>query len=279
MSTEMENQKIEEEAFAAEMADGEPPVAAAEAEPEQVEHQEEPPERVEIIAGYTEEEVKAALEKVKETDALRADLAQVRKALETTNGTYGNKLAQLQKSIADMGQGSEFSKDDFEELGASFDMPELTDALVKGLNKKFRAAAKASNPEMSQSEIDRLVAEKIQPFENRIVEAERKYEVKALSREHPDWKDVSQSPEFGEWARSTLDQNALQELDSTWDSELISRRLSEFKAHRGKQSNAEKSTKSRLEAAVVHRGISGKQHKSAIDEEEEAFRKEMASGY
>lgn len=277
MSTEMEDQKLEEEAFAAEMADGTPPVEA-EAEAAEVEHQEEP-QRIEVIAGYTEDEIKAALEKVKETDALRADLAQVRKALDTQNGTYGNKLAQLQQSISEIGHSAEFSPEDFEDLGKNFDMPELTEAIVKGLNKKFKAAAKASDPSMSQSEIDRIVFERIKPFEDRIVETERRAETKALNRAHPDWADVAKSQDFARWAKETLAPQDLQDLNSTWDSDLVSRRLSEFKTHREKQTKAEKATQNRLEAAVVHRGIGGKQHKAAIDEEEEAFRKEMASGF
>lgn len=274
-----DQQQIEDEAFAAEMADGEPPAPAEDAEPEvaEVEHQEEA--RQEVIAGYTEDEIRAALEKAKETDALRADLAQVRKALETTNGTYGNKLAQLQQSIASLSQGSEFSPEDFEDLARVLDMPELTEAMVKGLNKRRKPAQAETAPQINPEVIDRLVTERVKQVEDRVIQSEQNAEIKALTRVHPDWKDVAQSPDFSKWAQSTLTPQQFHELNNSWDADLVSSRLTEFKAHRDKQNKAAQAVHGRAAAAVVHRGIgSAKQHKSATDEEEEAFRREMASG-
>lgn len=273
-----DQQQIEDEAFAAEMADGEPPAPVEDAEPEaaEVEHQ----ERHEVIAGYTEDEIRAALEKAKETDALRADLAQVRKALETTNGTYGNKLAQLQQSVASLSQGSEFSPEDFEDLARVLDMPELTEAMVKGLNKRRKPAQAETAPQINPEAIDRLVTERVKQVEERVIQSEQNAEIKALTRVHPDWKDVAQSPDFSQWAQSTLTPQQFHELNNSWDADLVSSRLSEFKAHRDKQHKAAQAVHGRAAAAVVHRGIgSAKQHKSATDEEEEAFRREMASGF
>ncbi|WP_155732497.1 hypothetical protein, partial [Streptobacillus moniliformis] len=47
------------------------------------------PERVEVIDGFTKEELKEHL----------ALIPKLQKALDTTNGTYGNKIAELNKAI------------------------------------------------------------------------------------------------------------------------------------------------------------------------------------
>lgn len=285
MSNEAD-QQIEEAAFLAEMMDdGEPPAQEAEAlaneaavEAKQEDHAPEP-ERVEVFAGYTEQEVKAALEKVNETDALRAELAQVRKGLETANGTYGNKLAQLQKTIETFAaQSTAFEPEDFAELAQEFGMPELTDAIVKGLNKKLKTAAKSETSADQSEAVEKLVSERMKPVEEKVAQTERKLELKALSMVHPDWQSVVKEPEFGAWAKTSLTPDQFGELSDSWDSDLVSSRLTEFKAHREAQTKAASTINTRLQAAVEHRGNGGKPpRQSAIDEEEEAFRREMAS--
>ena len=92
---EAEQQQEFDKAFNTAMSDEELPVVVEDAKvPEEpVAPVEEEvvtePERVEVIEGFTKEELKEHL----------ALIPKLQKALDTTNGTYGSKIAELNKAI------------------------------------------------------------------------------------------------------------------------------------------------------------------------------------
>ena len=104
--------------------------------------------------------------------------------------------------------------------------------------------------------IDDAVAAKMQPM---VSDLERKFEQRLLKREHPDWQQVTQAPEFGVWASSKPTEYQ-QQLADSWDADFIASALSEFKQAKPKSSTpSTPSRKDVLQAAIQPRGTGSAQ--------------------
>ena len=117
---EAEQQEFDR-AFEAAMSDEELPVVVEDVkveEPVTPVEEEVTPERVEVIEGFTKEELKEHL----------ALIPKLQKAIDTTNGTYGNKIAELSKLIESMKSTStSLNLDALRE-----EYPDIAERLAKG---------------------------------------------------------------------------------------------------------------------------------------------------
>ncbi len=102
----------------------------------------------------------------------------------------------------------------------------------------------------------------------KLVEFERKQEMRALKRVHADWQEVSQSDDFKAWV-PTLPAEDQQQLAVSWDSDFLAETLTKFKASR-KAAEPEppkgSSRKDVLQSAITPRGTVA--HQGANDEDE-----------
>jgi len=292
----------EEAAFLAEMADestdGDAAAPAPEDEARPDDDGEEPeedsgeedsgeeeaePERHEVIAGYTEEEIRAKFEQ----------LDKLQKALDTTNGTLGSRLANQEKLIQSLQEQRSGQRlvgtlhprviarleEEFPELAELLKPDDETDELIQGLE-----AQAVTDPEL----IDKKVEERISEFIRKQEEKEHQRELRTLTKRHPDWQDIAtysvtdngiimwKDPAFGQFVAglSSEEQDA---LINGWDAEFVSDVISAFKSSQKQEQSKPKKKRPSLDAAVRPRGVSGSKMLSDEEEEEAAFRKEMAS--
>lgn len=268
-------EQIQEEAFQAEMAGTDAPAPVIETPAVNAEIKESAAERVEVIAGMTEVEVKDAL----------AQVAQLRKALDTTNGTYGKRLDEQQRIIQDLQkQKDEKVADQVASLSDAklsrlkVEFPELAEILEEDL-KQFTTKA----PEIDVSKIEQSALEKVNA---RFAEQEMKDEIRELRRSHPDWQTVAayqadpqglvhwNNMDFGNWVAKQPREVQEQLLDGR-SADYISEKLTEYKATKSVPDIPRPKARD-LSRATMPRGVSSPSNLGSVDEEEKAFREEMA---
>lgn len=274
-------QKAEQEAFAAEMAEIEgvevdaPAPATAKSEPEpQPEVVVEPVvERKEVIKGFTEEEIRAALE----------ELPKLRKSIDTTAGTFGSRLAEQQQLLTTLQAQKQavgsLSPEKLTRLSKEY--PELAEILASDLNEYISQGGQATPVVIDQAPvIERAISERMPNLELQI---ERKLELKALAKRHGDWKETASfqvdpasqavtwnNPKFGEWVQKQAPE-VRNKLINVWDADFVTEQLDKFKASL-KPAPANKD----LDAAVLPRGTRRAQPQVDENDEDAAFRAEMA---
>lgn len=280
---EVINSPEEDAAFLAEMANGDigevAPVSSDDSgnistpEPEVAPIEEVEPERKEVIAGYTEQELRDAL----------SLLPKLQKAVDTTAGTFGSRLAdqgrlieQLQKQREGVGK---LTPEKLTRL--SRDFPELAQLLADDLSEVMQGGVDNSQIEQVQSKVsdlERILAEKEAISERK----ERDRAKKDLTKAHPDWQTVAMytpdqngnvawnNPQFGEWFNKQ-DAETRDRLINEVDADFLSEQLTSFKS-----SIKPRAVKKTIENAVLPAGGARQLTSSALDEEEAAFRAEMA---
>ena len=103
--------------------------------------------------------------------------------------------------------------------------------------------------------------------------AEQRMELRLLKRDHPDYEQVARSPEFAAWQGSALSPDDAAALNDAWDADLVSKRLSEFKAFQAassKQASENQIRQNRLNDAINPRGVPRVGTSSSGDDDEEA---------
>lgn len=275
---------IENETFKAEMSrlagDGDAPLE----QEEQVEAEEESSQEVEV----TEQET----EKDESKNELLQQISKLQKALDTTNGTYGQKLADMQRRLDELTQQRqndpeverqpvdvELSEDDFEELKAEF--PELAPMAAKGVKRALQKVLQniGRGGQFNQEDVSRFIQGRIDDNRQQIAdEIKREMHLEILTEKHPDWKDVAgidtstgvvrwNDMAFGNWV-------ATQPHD-VQDSIINSNNAYELSKHISNYKNSLKSKKqNNLEKAIQPKGVSTQRSYSG-DPEERAYIEEM----
>lgn len=251
-------------AKADESAPAEPPAEPAQAE------------RKEVFAGMTAEELTEKLGKID----------QLQKAIDTTNGTYGARLAELQKGIDQLAQQRQtmggMSKDKLKRLSAEF--PELAELLAEDLSEIVgQGGGQNFDPEQFAQTTQNIV-------EERVRKAEQAMEVRELTRRHSDWQKVAtftvtpqgavvwNNPDFGGFV-ATLPADEQEKLLTVFDADFVGEKIAQFKEKIATVAPPPKQDKSKeLAAAVLPSGTGARSAPNPLDEEEAAFRAEMARG-
>jgi len=289
--------RLAEESFLAEMAsddstaDDHSPAAGAEGEAvssetqktdegeqKPAEGEEAKSERVEVFPGYTAEELSESLGR----------LDKLQKAIDSTSGTLGSRMAEIQKSVESIQSKGVVGRIDPKLLDKlRDDYPELADLLAS------EDAAIAGTEQNNDQETDQKAskgADNVQSIIEAMQQRENERELRRLSRKHPDWLDVAsysvdenqnflgwKDPNFGAFVESQPPQMKADILGE-WDAEFIGNVISQYKESLKKTPETKQTQKPNLEGAVLPDGARGQHVTKAVDEEDEAFRKEMAAG-
>jgi len=102
---------------------------------------------------------------------------------------------------------------------------------------------------------------------------EQKMELRLLDRDHKDWRQVVHTPEFAAWKESVLAPDDAAALDTSWDADFFSAKLTEFKEYQAAETNKanqQRLKQERLDDAVTTRGIPRTNTSSLGDDDEEA---------
>lgn len=231
-------------------------------------------ERKEVIAGYTETEIRDAL----------ALLPKLQKSLDTVGGTFGTRLAEQQRALdelkADKAKAiGKLSVTKLDRLSKEF--PELAKLLVDDLND---GVAQEPESKADPLQFEQLVNTKVAEVENKFVKMEQAREIRAMEKVHPDWKAIAtftqhsdgsvawNNPAFAKWAAAQPAETTSR-LIKEWDADFLVAQLSKFKED-GKPKVVRNKV---IEDAVMPRGAGGRFKAVSPDSEEDAaFRAEMA---
>ena len=184
-----------------------------------------------------EQVVQQAVEYVQLTKAEADELRQLRATAERSFGTAFGKIGGIERQIKALTEGAQVDIDqvDIDTLRSDGFEP-LARALEKV--KSLRAIpVGGSDPDA----IERAVQERIAP-------ALQKVEMRLLSREHPDWKEIDADPAFAVFNQSQGPEflQRLAQASVAYDSEVVGDAIAKFKAHRKAQADAQ--AKARTEA-------------------------------
>lgn len=246
-------------AFSAGFSDDISPAAPRNTDALVVEQESAPIEPVRIMP----DDWAAMNERVAGIDALKADLQREQSKV------FG-KVGEMNRLIQQMQQANQQRTGDSQLTAAN--MRRLTEAgygdLAEMLAEDLRGMPIGS--QIDPSMIDARWQEKFAP---QLEQIEQRHEKKLLRIQHRDWESVVQSAPFNEW-KATLPPGQREQLDNTWDSEVIASYLDAFKARQTAaapaQAKQKPSVAKRLEAAITPQG-SPNQGKPALTEAD-AFR-------
>lgn len=214
-----------------EQAQGEKPAEPAPAEPAPIKYAQIPED--EYLA------LKATAAKIPEIEA------RFQQQQDKAFGKIGGLERLIQESRA---SGGGLAKEDVDQFRGDF--PELAAVLDKmvGAKQTFNAD------------------EVVKPA---LTELDRKWEMRALKRVHPDWQEVSQSDDFKAWV-PTLPEAEQQQLATSWDSDFLADTLTKFKASKKPAATPApapaSSRKDVLQSAITPRGTVA--HQGADDNDE-----------
>ena len=281
-----EAKKIEDAALEAALNDtdvqtpSEPSPKTDEATQESTEESQKVNERVEIVPGFTQDE----LNQLKEQAAL---VPKLQKALDTTNGTYGGKIAALERIItelksqpakAEVKVNRKISTEDLKNLADNF--PELAEHLAQDLSGIINRDEDSIG---SNETVEKIRAE----FEERLAQRDREAierSERRLKKLHPDYLDIAKyditeqglakfkDPAFGQWL-SQQDESTQDIVFNSNDADEVSDVLSAYKQSL-KPVQQENKTAA-LEKAILPKGVSTSRMLSDKDREEAAMREAM----
>lgn len=230
------------------------------------------PERVEVMAGYTKDELEAKLKLIDQ-------IPQLRKGLDTTNGTWGKQIQQLNKTIEALSSQLSQQKQVSEEVKKGFDLknlgdeyPDLAARFSKDLSEEVISSIVKQFPQqrVDPEEIKALV---MREFESRELGKGRA----RLQKEHPDFDELAgyvrdqdtgvvtewKNEGFRAWL-STQPQSAINIVLQSDDPDDISAVITAYKKYSSPEDQTDSSSKE-LKAATLARAIlpQGKQGGSA----------------
>ena len=261
--------------------DGEPAVQDDDANKE--------PEKVEPTL---EEKLQAALERVQKLE----------RALDKTNGTYGNELNHLRRKVAEVeSQRREAVKSitpaQLKRISEQY--PELAEALANDLTDAFGATIEVKQQEQQpQAPQDDPRLNTIQESTEKLAEQVKQIALTELSRVHEDWRTVARwwvedvpgvgkviqwaNPKFAEWVNHQ-DDGVREAVFNGEDVSAIAQVITKFKNETKPAQQQETTTQNKsgvnkkLEKAVLPTGRRTGSHELLSDEEiiQQAMREEQ----
>lgn len=102
---------------------------------------------------------------------------------------------------------------------------------------------------IDQTQIDHILHQKVSQIENN-------FEMKLVTRDHPDWEAIAQSQDFTGW-KNQLPADIQDKLNTTWDSGFISAAISAYKKDKALHQEQMNKKNRRLESAVMPTSTGG----------------------
>jgi len=202
-----------------------------------------------------------AIEYVQLTKAERDELMGLRDQAQKQFGTAFGKIGGIERTLQQLNSGAQvdISQEDIDALKDDF--PPLAAALEKVRN--LRALPGSSvDPEQIEALVEQRVAPRLQRMELRL-----------LSKDHPDWKQIDGDPAFAAWVAAQPDEfkQNLAQASKAYDSEVVSEAMTKFKQSRrtapaNTGSDPASARRSRMSAAVTPRGVGGNAAPNATDD-------------
>jgi hypothetical protein len=220
-------------------------------------------EEVLRIAGYTEDEIKAFIDKAKLVDDLNDRLRQ------THDKAFG-KLGQLEQELRNMAQtrstaATPLTKDSFAKLAAYYGDDELVEALAEDLSSlQLGGQSQAFDMDAVKTTLNEQLEQVRQELSD-------KFEEKLLTMAHPDWETVKDSEDFAAWQK-TLSPEGQKILFDTNDGMTLVKAFNSFKDWKTKREEAEQQKQQRLLDAMPVNGKGGRATSTAEDAFTQGFR-------
>jgi len=248
----MENQEeLSAEQGAAEFAAGINGTATETPPPEESKPDETPPpEYVQVTKGDWE----ALQARAAKIDEIAAAQGQMRDTAFGRLGSLEQALRELRTSAA----GQPVADEDLAQLAAEYpDLAELS------IFKKLRTGNAA--PGLDEAQIAPLVDQRVSKAREEITaESERKFEMRLLQRDHPDWRatvgisDDGKAVEtpYREWLRAQPAEYQ-QKVGSAWNADIVGESITKFKNHaktEAARKAAAEARQGRIAAAVPAKG-------------------------
>lgn len=174
-------------------------------------------------------------------------------------GELNAKLAEI-KAAASAPVKLKFDAASFKKITENFDS-DFAQNLADDLNSAFGIA---DEPNM-RGQAELLDANLISQLEDKF---EKKMQTNLLKMAHKDYQQVYQSEDFAIW-KQTLPEVDQDEIESSWNAEYLSEKLTEFKTWRDVKTSKQASGSQRLKNAVQPQG--GKVVQKAAMTEEDGF--------
>lgn len=220
--------------------------------------EEEPAKDEAKSEGLTDEKVLELLKTSQTTEELRAGIKKLRDETFGRVGGLERTLKALQEGLAAPGQEADI-EEHFAELKEQY--PDAAPLIIKGIKQAMKQAksvaittGEAPNPEELVQKILPQIEETVsQRFDMRFIQ-------RTLDREHKGWREIVGEPnsntEFRTWLKGKPNE---QEILGSYDVDLLSGILTEFKEHKKTKTEQPKppasSTRTnRLEEAVTTKG-------------------------
>lgn len=239
----------------------------------------------------TEQEDGQEIEKPEPTiqeqiQAQAALIDKLQRALDRTNGTYGNELNHMKRKVAELeSQKREVFKSitpaQLKRLTAAY--PELAIDLAEDLNEAFSASKETQeDPIIDQPKSDPRI-DSLNESTGKLAEQVKQIALNELSRIHPDWHEVAHwdtekipgvgdvikfdNPAFGEWVNKQ-DQDVKDVVFASEDIAAISQVLTKFKSESNKETTKPKpAINKKLERAVLPTGRRTGSHELLSEDE------------
>lgn len=231
------------------------PAVQTEAQPKEA-----TPEPAAVLAGMTEDQIKALLVKAGEVDGLKAETETRVRQVFGKLGELNSLVQQLQKSRSES-TGVKLDPSKLTRLNTEF--PEMAQMLAADLAEAL-AASPAGQASVDPAQVDQLVSSRLSDLEEKL---QHQMEMRWLSRTHKDWQSVVGSSDFRLWKDNVLAKDEAARLDESWDAEFIGGKLSEFKDWKEKSTRTATNKQKRLEAALTPQGA-GASGPTAMTEED-----------
>lgn len=218
---------------------------APEVTPEPSPEPEPTPPAPTLFFGLEESEVQARLNRVSELEQ------NLRRVTDDLNGRYGRlkQVVEALQQATPQGDAVEISVEDLAALKG--DYPELASVLAQDLNAALKKVGTRGTGQplpqgYSREELDELFNQRFQQELGGIrAEFNDRLAMSVMDIQHPDRMEIQASPEFNAWLK-TKPAEYQQEVETTWDINVVGKCLSDYKAHQTEQAKNRK----RVEGAV-----------------------------
>ena len=220
--------------------------------------------------------------------AQAALIDKLQRALDKTNGTYGNELNHMKRKIAEVeAQKREAFKSispaQLKRLAAAY--PELANDLAEDLNEAFSIQKEEQENPITDKTISDPRIDSLNESTGKLAEQVKQMALSELSRIHPDWRDVAHwdtekipgvgdvikfdNPAFGDWVNKQ-DQDIKDVVFASEDIAAISQVITKFKSESSKEPDAPKSKPTinkKLEKALLPTGRRTGSHELLTEDE------------
>lgn len=189
----------------------------------------------------TPAQIRDAIARINDLAKLAPEVERLKGQESKLFGTLGDLKSRVEKA-AQPGQPVKLTAEKFERLSKEY--PELAEAIAEDLSKVQMPTGQSFTPD----EVERVVQE-------RATAIERKFEMKLLTQQHPDWRDQVKSDDFRDYLLTQRTEQDREEFGNSWESETVGKYFSDFKTWKAKATQDATKRETRVTRAITPRGV------------------------